>query len=126
MSKLGIMDFEKKGNVVRFYIGDVGQDYTGDDWDDAPYEHNAGLVSAPIFDTIDVAFPFHVQVLEPADDWRYEGNSPYCKNDFKEGKVPCIVVAQGDDDRSFEEMAADDSVLKYWFGGYENLKLYRI
>lgn len=126
MSKLGIMDFEKKGNVVRFYIGDVDHDYTGDDWDDAPYEHNAGLVYAPICETVDVAFPFDAQVIEPADDWRYEGNSPYCKNDFKEKKVPCIVVTQGDDDRGFDELAADDLVLKFWFGDYDKLNLYSI
>ena len=63
-----IIDFEKKGNVVRFYLGEQTEnwgwtnpeykDYTGktptwlkpsdryygDDWDDKPYEHNAGTV----------------------------------------------------------------------------------
>ena len=40
-----IIDFDKKGNVVRFYLGeDVCNDYWGDDWNDAPYEHNAGTV----------------------------------------------------------------------------------
>ena len=63
-----IIDFEKKGNIVRFYLGEKTEDwgwtnpeykdytgetpswlkpkdtYYGDDWDDAPYEHNAGQV----------------------------------------------------------------------------------
>ena len=63
-----IIDFEVKGNVVRFYLGNKTDEwgwtnknykdrngntpdwlkpndtYYGDDWDDVPYEHNAGLV----------------------------------------------------------------------------------
>ena len=40
-----IIDFDKKGNVVRFYLGkDDLNDYWGDDWNDVPYEHNAGTV----------------------------------------------------------------------------------
>ena len=41
-----IIDFERKGNIVRFYLGDVNNSngYYGDDWDDVPYEHNAGKV----------------------------------------------------------------------------------
>lgn len=40
-----IIDFEKKGNVVRFYLGaDDCFDYWGDDWNDAPYDCNGGNV----------------------------------------------------------------------------------
>ena len=45
MNTLKIIDFEKKGNVVRFYYGkDSLKEWYGDDWDDRPYEHNAGEV----------------------------------------------------------------------------------
>ena len=38
-----IIDFEIKGNQVKFYLGsDNCDNYWGDDWDDKPYEHNAG------------------------------------------------------------------------------------
>lgn len=31
-------------------------------------------------------------VTEPADDWHYDGNSPFCKEDFKKGKAPCLLL----------------------------------
>ena len=47
-----IIDFERKGNVVRFYLGKNGEQW-GDDWDDAPYEHNAGKVYTVSYTTTD-------------------------------------------------------------------------
>lgn len=89
-----IIDFDKKGNVVRFYLGDDNEEkYWGDDWDDAPYEHNAGTVySEFVKGHVDVAFPFDAAVLEPADDCAYNCNSPFAKQDFIRRKAPCIVV----------------------------------
>ena len=57
-----IIDFSKKGNVVRFYLGeDNCKDYWGDDWNDFPYEHNAGCVyDEYIAGIVDIAFPFYV------------------------------------------------------------------
>lgn len=109
-----IIDFERKGNVVRFYLGEKTVDwgwtnpdykdsegktpdwlkpsntYYGDDWDDAPYEHNAG----PVYEEFvkgyhDFVFSFDDLVLEPADD---DLNSSYNKEDMTNRKVPCIVV----------------------------------
>lgn len=89
-----IIDFERKGNVVRFYLGDVTcNNYWGDDWDDRPYEHNAGTVYDEfVKGYIDIAFPFDANVLDPESDYRYRGNSPFCKEDFKKRKAPCIIV----------------------------------
>lgn len=86
-----IIDFKKKGNVVRFYLGtDECMDYWGDDWDDAPYEHNAGTVYARFEKGHrDIAFPFDSLVLEPCDG---ECNSPYSKEDMKNRYTPCIIV----------------------------------
>lgn len=86
-----IIDFEKKGNVVRFYLGDDNcNDYHGDDWNDTPYEHNAGTV---YFEYIkgytDMSFPFDDLVLEPRDG---TCNSEYSKDDMKDLIVPCIIV----------------------------------
>ena len=90
---IGVIDFERKGNVVRFYMGDTSADYWGDDWDDVPYEHNAEQVYSEYVDHyIDVAFPIDTEVLEPKDDWRNNGNSPYSKQDMKERKCPCIII----------------------------------
>ena len=117
--RLGVVDFARKGNVVRFYIGDVNKDYHGDDWNDKPYEHNAGEVYAEYVDHyIDVAFPFTSTVMEPADDWRYHGNSPFSKDDMKARKVPCIIVVPNDESASdsFSEYAASQFVAKVFFG----------
>jgi hypothetical protein len=89
-----IIDFERKGNVVRFYLGaDNCTDYWGDDWNDRPYEHNAGTVYDEfVSGYIDVAFQFDCNVLDAESDYRYRGNSPYCKDDFKKRHAPCIIV----------------------------------
>lgn len=84
-----IIDIEKKGNIVRFYIG-TEDDYWGDDWNDRPYEHNAGTVyDRYITRLIDVAFPFDAIVCEASDDY---DNSPYSKDDMKNRDVPCLVI----------------------------------
>lgn len=121
--KLQIIDFEKKGNLVRFYLGKPGEtEYHGDDWNDRPYEHNAGTVyDRYVEDYIDIVFPYEYEVMEPADDWRYHGNSPYCKDDFKERKAPCIVAVYNDDpytwiDNAYSEYMADDKAVRIYFG----------
>lgn len=129
-----IIDFRKKGNVVRFYLGEKTPDwgwtnkdykdrsgnapdwlkpcdrYYGDDWDDAPYEHNAGCVYGEfIKGHKDIAFPFDDLVLEPCDG---EGDSPYCKDDFAARRAPCIIVVPA-------ELAAEspwDDDFRYWLG----------
>ena len=65
MAKYKIGDFEKRGNVVRFYlVEDDCNDYWGDDWDDAPYEHNAGKIYEEyVKKAIDIAFPLDYAVL---------------------------------------------------------------
>ena len=126
MKELKIIDFEKKGNVVRFYLGDPSEDYWGDDWDDSPYEHNAGTVyNRYVKETIDIAFPFDSEVLEPADDWRNNGNSHYSKEDMKNRQVPCIIVIppQKNDngyihhyDNCFSDGVGMNDILKFYFG----------
>ena len=93
-----IIDFELKGNCVRFYTGNAKEEYWGDDWDDRPYEHNAGAVYGQYTDGyVDVVFPFDAIVLEPQDDWSYNGNSPYSKADMQNRCVPCIAALLPED-----------------------------
>ena len=116
MGELKVIDFERKGNVVRLYLG-VGTDYWGDDWDDVPYEHNAGTVyDEYVRGYVDVAFPFNMLVHEPSDDWT--GNSRWSKDDMKKRKVPCIVVTDDNDswDDRFSTAMADESSRKIYFG----------
>ena len=93
-----LIDFEKKGNVIRLYFGE-DEDYWGDDWNDKPYEHNAGTVSPRFVESVtEYAFPTTFSVIEPADDWHYEYKSPFSKEDMKNGKCPCIIVLNQDND----------------------------
>lgn len=92
---LFIIDCEKKGNVVRFYLGN-DPEYHGDDWNDYSYENNCGLVyDEYILGYKDIAFPFDYSVLEPADGAYSE--SKYSREEFKKGLVPCIVAINNKD-----------------------------
>lgn len=124
-----IIDFKRKGNVVRFYLGkDSLKDWYGDDWDDVPYEHNAEQIySEFVSDIADIAFPFESLVLEPQDDWHNNGNSEYCKNDMVARKVPCIIVVPSnlveDYNENFYHYVLMDGVTKIYFGdNIENVK----
>lgn len=45
-----IIGWNRKGNVVRFALGDDNLEYwSGDDWNSSPYEHNA--CTNPLFGT---------------------------------------------------------------------------
>lgn len=110
-----IIDFERKGNVIRFYLGEETEewgwtnpnykDYTGetpkwlkpskkyygDDWDDVPYEDNAGTVYEEfVKGTIDLNVPFDYYVFEPVD-------MNISKDNMRDGNimtVPCIVITK--------------------------------
>lgn len=118
-----IIDFEKKGNVVKFYVGfDNCDDYYGDDWDDTPYESNAGTVYDEfVVGYFEKAFPFDDIVLEPSDcDYR---GSHWCKDDMKDRKVPCICVLPqqyteqySSWDTDFNTISTNEKAIKYYFG----------
>lgn len=115
-----IIDFARKGNVVRFFLGaDDLKDWHGDDWNDTPYEHNAGEVYDEfVSGHIDIAFAFDKLVLEPCDGTY---NSDYCKDDMKARKVPCLIVvpaelAQDSWYGDFAHWVGADGVLKFYFG----------
>lgn len=116
-----IIDFEKKGNVVRFYLGeDTLTEWYGDDWDDRPYEHNAGPVYEEyVSATRDLAFDFDDLVLEPSEDWHNSGNSEWCKDDMVAKKVPCIIVVPKelqDYNDNFNHYVGMRGITKFYFG----------
>ena len=113
-----IIDFEKNGNVVRFFVGkDNLSEWYGDDWDDAPYEHNAGTVYDEFVSAyFDVAWDGDWLVLEPCNG---TCNSRYCKDDMRGQRVPCIVVAMPGEISYFDDFAmyvADLNAYKIYFG----------
>ena len=92
LSDYEIIDFDQKGNVVRFYLGKNGEQY-GDDWDDAPYEDNAGTVYDKfIRGTVDVAFGMDADVYAP-DGY---GCESFTKDGMKQRAYPCISVSLKD------------------------------
>ena len=93
---LKIIDFKKQGNQVKFFLGDLNcNDYWGDDWNDYPYDCNAGNVYERfIEDEWIISFPYDYYVFEPSDS---SNNSEYCKDDMKKMNVPCIVYVDNFD-----------------------------
>lgn len=87
-----IIDFDHYGNVIRLYLGaDDCEDYWGDDWNDAPYEHNAGRVYSEYRQGyVEFAFPLKYDVHEACDGYF---NSPFSKEDMKNRKVPCLIIS---------------------------------
>lgn len=115
-----IIDFERKGNIVRFYLGaDDCNDYWGDDWNDAPYDCNAGTVSPEYVQaTHDISFGFDDLVLEPCDGVY---NCNYSKEDMKNRKVPCIIVVPKELadltwNTQFSYWVGADGIKKFYFG----------
>lgn len=122
-----IIDFHKKGNVVRFFLGeDDLKEWWGDDWDDCPYEHNAGEVyDEYISGYTDIAFNFDDCVLEPCDGaW----NSEYSKEDMVKRHVPCIIVVPSkvaEDSfwgNHFQHWVGNDCVRRYYFGDHMEME----
>lgn len=115
-----IIDMEKKGNLVRFYLGENGKQW-GDDWNDYPYEYNSGRVYDEYIKGIkDVAFSFDDVVLEPCDG---ANNSRISKQDMIKRKVPCLIVVpkslnEGDfwTYENFNHWIGVKGVKKYYFG----------
>jgi hypothetical protein len=113
-----IIDFVKRGNQVRFYLGKNGEQW-GDDWDDAPFEYNAGKVYSKFIEGNKViAFEFDDLVVDPTYGMP---NSVYSKNDMINRSVPCIVAIResrrnryGYD--TFEDVIADKESIKIYFG----------
>ena len=98
-----VIDFYASGNVIRLYFGlDDEYEYWGDDWDDAPYEHNAGFVYKNyIYAIKDYAFSFDYKVLEAETDWVYNCNSPFSKEDMKNRKLPCLIIKEKKEDEYY-------------------------
>ena len=92
-----VIDWEQKGHLIRFYLGaDDLKTWWGDDWDDAPYEHNAGRVYEEyIAGYKDVCLEWDKESFDPSTNY---SNSPYTKEDMVARKVPCIVVTDRFDD----------------------------
>ena len=119
-----IIDFETWGNVVVFYLSkDDLKEWYGDDWDDSPYEHNAGKVYDQfIKDEIQVAFRAEILVADPTYGTL---NSGYNKFDMVSRRIPCIILVKeypkNVEDKwnafhTLRELITYDKSIKIYFG----------
>jgi len=107
-----LLDYERKGNVLKLYFG-YDKECWGDDWDDVPYEHNAGLVYEQfVIKTEELYIPFKYRIVEPSE---FYDNSPFCKADFKKREIPLFVIIE--DSKCYEifEEYIRDGVSIYMF-----------
>ena len=97
-----LLDLERKGNVIRFFLGDDALErWWGDDWDDAPYESNAGSVyDRFVLAEADAVFPFDcglydaygiLQENESLSNKRWMPKEYYIRSD-----EPFLIVAPND------------------------------
>ena len=110
--ELKLIDFEKKCNQLRLFFGDDEKPW-GDDWDDAPYQHNAGRVYEKFY--------YDDVVYEPSDDYNFQDVS---KEMMLKKKVPAFValpVKYREPESywkyySFAELLADSHSIPFYFG----------
>jgi len=94
-----LIDCKIKGNMVRLYLGKNGKQW-GDDWNDKPYEHNAGRVYDEYVEKIaDISINFEYDVNEPAD-FAKDSNSNFCREDFIKGKIYAFAVINPENNSS--------------------------
>lgn len=113
-----IIDFDKKGNVVRFYLGnDKCEDYWGDDWDDRNATDK--VYHEYIKGWVDIAFPLDYAVMDAINDWSWTGDSPFTKESLKNKKSPCIIACRINPEEcfgdSFPEHALNANAIKFYF-----------
>jgi hypothetical protein len=116
LSHCKIIDWQRKGNTIRFYMGNENlRTWTGDDFNDAPYEYNAETVYDKYVDGIlNCSFDFDDDVYEPAD---IPGGSWYSKDDLIARKAPILVVSPHElHNHDFNQALADEKTLKVYMG----------
>lgn len=92
--KLKIVDLEViHPHAIMVSLGEANiNDYWGDDWDDVPFEHNAG----PVYER------FVSKTIIARTDSQHEMawigneflNSPYSKENFKDNIIPALLITK--------------------------------
>ena len=94
----------KKGTYVAYFTTIPLEKQWGDDWNDVPYEHNAGIPyddivygrdeNGKVFVESREDFPIYKVYFTPKhdyvrmpEDYSYGGNSPFCVDDINKGAV---------------------------------------
>lgn len=89
---LSVIDFEKSGNQIIFYLGVIDKNNmpTGEDWHKPSYEFASRVYNEYIKGELRVSIPPEWCAMEPIDNC----NSDACsKNALQEGKSACILLS---------------------------------
>lgn len=88
-----IIDIDSAGNLLKLKLGFNGSQW-GDDWDDIPYEANAGSVyDEYVKDTQSVVYDIDYIVM-PYSDYHHLTNTDKSMFDFVERKIPYYYVTK--------------------------------
>lgn len=99
IQNLKIIDWKREGSVIRLYLGGAAlKEWWGDDWNDIPYEHNAGTVYDEYIKAcadiiVEDEFLGDLKITEPCEAF---DNSPYSKKDFINRTVPILIISKGE------------------------------
>ena len=88
-----LIDFEKRLNLFRLYWGedDLGT-WWGDDWRDAPYQHNSERVYNRFICAItEYSRPLTDLILEAADD-EDQYDFMWSKIHMRDREIPCLII----------------------------------
>ena len=109
--KIYLIDACWRGNALRCYFGYAVEEICGCDWDDVPYEHNCERVYPEyVVCVLDALIPFNYSVNDVADETS-NGNSQYCREDFKTGEIPLFWIRDNGMD------ARDD--IRFYMGDHQ-------
>ena len=122
-----VIDFVHYGNTFGLYLGeDNCNDYWGDDWNDAPYEHNAGRVYPEyIQGYVEFGFPLKYSVCEACEGYL---NSPFSKEDMKDREVQCLTISAEPETEIYFRIYFGDNIDEISkkiteFGGFKMLEM---
>ena len=101
-------DFELNEKEFMAYFTPISMDEQwGDDWDDAPYEYNAGI---PKIEILQVPSAIKSYNFSLPNDFAYGGNSPFAVADINHGAVAWIydVVSRKTNSKYVAIQGGDD------------------
>ena len=127
---LKICWIKNKGNYIRFYFT-TQDDYWGDDWNDAPWEDNAGDVYSEFVEYfVDVIVPFNYKVTHTLNDLYDPYQSNVAIADLVDNNAPFIYVTADCYEpkiyekikKSFCHFSFNESIDSFW----EKVKYFRV
>lgn len=90
---LKLVDIEVFQDYAILYLGKLDMDdYYGDDWNDAPYDCNAGLVYSEFVEKIITVKMPEDLYIESFEEYFYDLNMPITRNDQKWGIYPVAIL----------------------------------